>query len=108
MRHDVRFDHTNATALAAELRAMARVIDDKAGERSRVGARAAQEWRGAYRQRFDQRLAACVHDGRTLAGELRAAAHRLDEAAQAARAEQTRRDRARPWYEQAWDAITPG
>lgn len=99
---DVQFDYAGAAELAAALRSTARVVDHQAGERERIGAQAQQEWRGAYRERFDKWLVARVRDGRSIADALRRLANQLDQAAADARAEQKRRERARedrPWYE---------
>lgn len=92
---DVRFDYGGAAELAAELRSAARVVDHESGERGRVGAQAQQEWLGTYRERFDRWLATCVRDGHTIASELRRVANQLDQMAREAKAEQTRRERAR-------------
>lgn len=92
---DVQFDYAAAAQLAEEFRSAARVIDYQTGERSRVGAEAKEEWRGVYRDHFDQWLATCLRDGRTLADQLRRAANRLERSAINARAEQARRVRAR-------------
>ncbi|MGH8884618.1 MAG: hypothetical protein ACRDYX_05490 [Egibacteraceae bacterium] len=108
---DVLFNSAGAADLAAELRSAASAVDHEAGERNRVGDQAKQEWRGTYRERFDEWLTGCVDEGHRIADELRRAATQLDQAASDARAEQTRREQARedrPWYEKAWDAVTPG
>lgn len=92
---DVRFDYAAAAQLAEEFRSAARVVDYQAEERSRVGAKAKEEWRGVYRGHFEQRLTTCLREGQTLAGQLRRAASLLEKTAAAARAEQARRVRAR-------------
>lgn len=92
---DVAFDYAAAAELAAELRSAARVVDHQAGQRSQVGAKAKEEWRGVHRGHFDQWLATCLRDGQTLADQLRRAASRLEQAAIDARAEQARRVKAR-------------
>lgn len=108
---DVEFDYRGAADLAAELRSAARVADHQVGERDRVGGQAKEEWRGLYRERFDEWLTGCIGEGERVADELRSAANQLDQAASDARAEQSRRERAREdrsWFERTWDAITPG
>lgn len=92
---DVQFDYGAAAQLAEELRSAARVVDHQSGERSRVGTKAKEEWRGVYRGHFDQRLSTCLTDGQALADQLRRAASRLEQAAIDARAEQARRVQAR-------------
>jgi uncharacterized protein YukE len=92
---DVQFDYAAAAELAEEFRSAARVVDHQTRERSRVGGKAKEEWRGVYRGHFDQELATCLRDGHTLADQLRSAATQLDHAAIGARAEQARRVQAR-------------
>ncbi len=92
---DVQFNYVRAAELAATLRSTARVVDHQAEERERVGSQAQQEWRGAYRERFDTWLVDCVRHGRSIADVLRRSANQLDQASEDARAEQNRRERAR-------------
>lgn len=108
---DVEFNYRGTADLAAELRSAARVVDHQVDERGRVGSRAKEEWQGLYRERFNEWLTGCMHEGKRVADELRNAANQLDQAASDARAEQSRQERAREdrsWFERTWDAITPG
>lgn len=95
IQEDVRFDHAAAAALAEEFRSTARIVGSDVGERTRVGATAAEEWEGAYGTEFDTRLATCTGDGDGLVDGLNHAAQLLDDAAEDAREEQQRREDAR-------------
>jgi hypothetical protein len=108
---DVRFDAGVATELAAAFRSTATLLDHQGAERSRVAGEARTQWRGRYRDQFDQRLHTCVGSGQMLADKLRLAGRMLDNAVEDVAAEQARRDRAqeedRSWGEKLVDFIDP-
>lgn len=100
IHEDVPFDFVGSADLAAEFRSAARVLDDQCGQRRSLSREAAEQWRGTYRQQFDQRMGVCITDGYALAAALRRAADGLDRLAAAAKQEQERREWARRWEEQ--------
>jgi len=91
--NDVRWNW--AAADAAALRGAANLLDGTADERVRVAGEAQAQWRGLYRDRFDNELAQIVSRGHTLASECRAAADRVASANQRAADEQRHRERER-------------
>lgn len=88
---DVRWNHDASEQAASELRRVADEIDRACFERSRAAEQATREWRGVYRRKFDDELRDILRRGRALAEDYRAAAARIDAAAQRAREEQARR-----------------
>jgi uncharacterized protein YukE len=92
---DVRFDHAAAQAAIAALRRAAQVLDDATSARIRFAAEAQKEWRGHYRTVFDDELHRARSEATRLGADLRQAARNLEEAAEAARLEQRRREEAR-------------
>ena len=89
---DVRFDHGAAAQAIVELEATARVLVETGGDLARSADIAQQEWRGRYRQRFDDERAALERERESLIGGLRADADRIRQAAEAATYEQRRRE----------------
>jgi len=97
INEDVRFGWAEATALAAELRSTAGVLEGQIAERNAIEGPAREEWRGRFAVEFDGRVEVCVGDADRIAGSLREAADGLDEWARLAREEQDRREYAREW-----------
>jgi hypothetical protein len=92
---DVRWDQAASARAASELRRIADEIDRSCFERGAAAEQATREWRGAHRRKFDDHLREAMRQARALAEEYRIAAARIDQAAQRAREEQTRRVRER-------------
>ncbi len=108
---DIRFDPGVASELAAAFRSTASVLESQCAERGRLVAEATLQWRGRYRDQYDQRLDGCLGNGRMFIEKLRETARMLDNAAVDVAAEQARRDRAqeedRSLAEKFLDAINP-
>ncbi|MBC8446217.1 MAG: hypothetical protein H8D78_00565 [Chloroflexi bacterium] len=83
------------------LRHAAERLGTTAHDRRHAAEPAQRQWRGCYREQFDQQLAGMVCEERRLADECRDAAGRVARASQMARDEQNRReaDRRRWWEE---------
>lgn len=97
--NNVRWDWGAANAASAALRRSADKLDTFAHERSRVAGDAQREWRGRYRQEFDQQLQAMLNRSANLAAEMRHAAGRIDQASSRAWEEQRHRERERErWH----------
>jgi uncharacterized protein YukE len=92
---DVRWNHGAAEAAIAALRRAADRLDQTAADRVRVADEARAEWRGRYREQFDEQLGQTVRRAHELAGEYRDAANRIARADQSAYEEQRRRERDR-------------
>lgn len=92
MAAEVRFDHARAAAAIAALEQVARMVEDHAAERARLGAVAARHWRGRYASAFAADQRALAREAAALAAALRREARRLTLAAEAARAESRRRE----------------
>jgi len=93
--NNVRWDWGAAGAAASALRRAAGKIEQTAHERVRVAAEAQREWRGRYREEFDERLREILQKAGSLAAEYRHMASRIDNASHAAREEQQYRERER-------------
>lgn len=92
MAADVRFDHARAAAAVAALERVARMAEDHAAVRARLGAQALRNWRGRHACAFEADQRALAREAAALAAALRREARRLVAAAEAARAEQRRRE----------------
>lgn len=92
---DVRWSYDASGQAASELRRVAEQIDRSCSERSQIVEQTMREWRGVYRRQFDNYLRDASRRLRALADEYRAAAARIEAAAERARDEQTRRVRDR-------------
>jgi len=92
---DVRWNHGAAEAAIAALRRAADVLDQTADERARVTDEARAEWRGRYRDEFDDKFAQMLRRAHEMAGEYRDAANRIARADQRAYEEQRQRERDR-------------
>jgi uncharacterized protein YukE len=92
---DVRWNHGAAESAIASLRRAADMLDQTAADRVRVADEARAEWRGRYREQFDDQLGQTVRRAHELAGEYRDAANRIARADQCAYEEQRRRERDR-------------
>ena len=98
---DVVWDWGAADAAINALRRAADRLDTTAHNRQQAALPAQREWRGRYREQFDQQLSGMANEEHRLANECRDAAGRVARASQAARDEQNRReaDRRRWWEE---------
>jgi len=92
---DVRWDHGAAQDAASALRHAADLLDQTANQRGGVAREATEQWRGRYREEFDDHLEQMLRRARDLAREYRDAANRIARADQAAYEEQKRRERER-------------
>jgi uncharacterized protein YukE len=92
---DVRFDHAAAQAAIDAMRRAGQVLDDATSARIRFASDAKQEWRGHYRNVFDDELHRARSEATRLSADLRRAARDLEAAADSARLEQRRREEAR-------------
>jgi hypothetical protein len=92
---DVRWNHTDADAAVRALRAAARMLRTTRGDRQRAAQDATEEWRGKYRDEFDQYLRWVLYRAENLAGRYEDAARSIVNASEEARKEQARRERAR-------------
>ena len=92
---NVIWNYGAAEAAAAALRHTADLLDQTADERTRLADEARAEWRGRYRDEFDDKFAQMLRRAHELAGEYRAAANQILGANQRAREEQARRERDR-------------
>jgi uncharacterized protein YukE len=90
MTGPVRFDHARAARAVAALEHLARMVDDHAAARARLGTLAAREWRGRHACSFAAEQADLARHAAALAAELRREARRIAAAAEWARAEQRR------------------
>jgi hypothetical protein len=82
----------------AALRRTADLLDHTAQERSRVAEEATREWRGRYREEFDERLDRMLTRARELANQCRDAAARIAWADHQAYIEQRHRE----WERERW------
>jgi hypothetical protein len=92
---DVRWDHGVSDAAIAALERAASEIERLAGERARAVLMMLDEWRGEYRESFNERLRRADGEDVALADELRRAAQRVSRLSEQARIEQKRRERER-------------
>jgi uncharacterized protein YukE len=99
--NNVVWNHPAANEAASALRRVADMLEGTASERERSASEAKVEWRGVYRNEFDQELDRILRRARDLAHEYRNAAGNIMQASQRAHDEQARRehDRARWWAE---------
>ncbi len=99
--NDVRWDWGVAEDAIRHLRRAADLLEERTGERSRVAAEAQREWRGQYREEFDERLKEMVRRAREIADEFRHAADHISWASHRAWEEQQRRESARArWWDE--------
>jgi len=98
---NVRWNYHLADSAASALRSAADKLDSFSFERQRVAAEAQQEWRGIYRNEFDQTLRMMQNQSRSLADQMRDKAAEIGRASGRAWEEQKRRerDRERWWRE---------
>jgi hypothetical protein len=93
--NDVIWDWGAANEAIGALQRAASRLDESVHERGLVAAEAQREWRGRYRDEFDVGLADLVRRAQSLAAELRTTASRIASASEAARSEQSYRERER-------------
>lgn len=92
---NVQWDHGAAEAAIAALRRAADLVDQTTGDRERVANEARAEWRGRYREQFDEQFGQMTNQARQLTGEYRNVANQIARASQWAHEEQMRRERER-------------
>jgi len=92
---DVRWDHGAAGDAMSALRHAADVLDQTATERARVAREATEQWRGRYREEFDEHLERMLRRAHDLAREYRDASNNIARVDQGAYEEQRRRERDR-------------
>lgn len=97
IHEDVRFNWDAARRLSAQFNAVATTLEGQISQRNTLADHALQEWRGVYAEQFRVRMGTCTGDAQRFADSMRLAAKKLDELAGFARAEQTRREKARQW-----------
>ncbi len=97
--NDVRWNSEVARQAEWALRDKARLLDETITHRVEMADRARLEWRGRYRDEFDQKLNGMVSRGRQLANEMRAKADEIRRATTRAEAEQRRREEERRRWE---------
>ena len=92
---DVCWDHGAARDAISALRRVADSLDQTAAERARVAQDATEQWRGRYREEFDEHLERMLRRAHDLAREYRDASNNIARADQGAYEEQRRRERER-------------
>ena len=97
IEEDVRFAWGPATALSAQLRRTARMLDNRVPRMTSAAHQAKQDWHGHHARKFDQHMRICTSDAAKFVTALDRAAEMLDELAQLAHEEQHRREIAREW-----------
>ena len=90
--NNVHWDWGAADEAVNALRRAADLLDRSVQERLSVAREAQQEWRGRYRDQFDEELARIVARARDLAAQFREAAGRIAAASQRAYEEQRHRE----------------
>ena len=97
----MRWDHGAADMAVSALRRAADLVDDTLADRERLANDARRQWRGRYRDQFEERFSGLVSRAKQLSSQYRDEATRIVRASQWAREEQRRRewDRARWWAE---------
>jgi len=93
--NDVRWDHGAADDAALALRRAAELLEETATRREQLAREAIAEWRGRYREEFDDRLRHTLRRARQLAQEYRQKASEILRKSQLAYEEQKRRERER-------------
>ena len=91
----LRFDEAAAAASIDACHRAAAAVDEALAKRGRAAAAAREEWRGPFRDRFDDELAVLDGEAGRLVTDLRRAAARIGAAREAARVENATRREAR-------------
>jgi len=89
---DVRWDHGAAGDAMSALRHAADLLDQTAAERARAAQDATEQWRGRYREEFDEHLERMLRRAQDLARECRDASNNIARSDQRACEEQRRRE----------------
>jgi uncharacterized protein YukE len=97
IEEDVRFAFGPASALAAQLRSTASMLDARVPRMRSAAHHAKQDWHGSYAHTFDRHMRICTGDAAKFVAALERAADMLDQLARLAREEQDRREIARAW-----------
>lgn len=98
----IQFDFAAATALAAQFKATAGLLEGQVPRRNAVADVARKDWRGSYEEKFRVRMQGCVKDAGALAAAMKEAASQVEALAAEAKKEQERRAKARE-HQQAHD-----
>jgi hypothetical protein len=93
----VRFDWDAGTKLAADLRALAKLLDEQIPHRNTFAATARTDWKGVYEQQFGEHMRICTGDAGRFARAMEECAHQVDELGRLAHEEQKRRNLAKEW-----------
>lgn len=98
---NVRWDHGAAHAAVVALRRAAELLENAVAQKERAANEARAQWRGRYRDEFEERFSRLRNRARELSEQYRHAANQILRASEWAREEQRRRewDRARWWAE---------
>lgn len=97
---DVRWDHGAAQGAISALRQAADLLDGTADERARVARDATEQWRGRYREEFDDHLKQMLTRAHDLARQFRDKSDEIARADQGAYEEQRQRERDRERWRQ--------
>jgi site-specific recombinase len=100
---NVRWDWGAADEAATALRRAADRLEQSASDRSAVAREAQAEWRGTYRERFDEHLSRILRGAHDLASQCREAASRIARASQQAADEQRHREQERERWQRERD-----
>lgn len=95
----VVFNWDAARRLSAQFRAVATTLEGQIPRRNTLADQALREWRGVFAEQFRGRMSICTGDAQRFAESMHLAAKQLDELAELARAEQSRREKARQWVQ---------
>lgn len=93
--NNVRWDHGAADDAALALRRAADLLEETAARREQLAREAQAEWKGRFREEFDERLVYMLRRARQLAQEYRAKATEILQKSQMAYEEQKHRERER-------------
>ena len=101
---DVVWNWGAANEAVAALNRAAGALENAVHERGGIAAGAQREWRGRFREEFDLDLNRLTQQAHSLAAEYRALANRIASASNAARSEQSHRERERQrWWNEKRD-----
>lgn len=92
-RNPVNWNHQAAREAINELRRAAQLLEESVSRRRQAAGVAQAEWRGRFREQFDQDLERMVSEARDLAGRMRRKAQQIEDASNRAQAETDHRRR---------------
>jgi len=93
----VKFDWDAGAKLAAELRSLAKLLDEQIPARNTLATNARKDWKGASEEQFGGRMKICTGDAGRFARAMEECAAQVDELGRLAHEEQHRRDLAKEW-----------